>query len=103
MNVCVHQGFVLSPLVFAILVDVVTERVRNGLMSKMLYVVDLVLTSVMMEGLKEKFWKWTEAFESKGLKVNLGKTKVVVSEAEGEKAVSKADPCGICEKRVMAC
>ena len=34
-----------------------------------------------MEGLREKFWKWKE---SKGLKVNLGKTKPVVSGAEGE-------------------
>ena len=32
-----------------------------------------------MEGLREKFWKWKEAFESKGLKVNLRKRKVVVS------------------------
>ena len=51
-----------------------------------------------MEGLREKFWKWKEAFESKGLKVNLGKTKVLVSGAEGEKTVSKIDPCGICGK-----
>ena len=37
----------------------------------MLYVDDdLVLTSETMEGLREKFWKWKEAFESKGLKVN---------------------------------
>ena len=36
---------------------------------------DLVLTSHTMEGLREKFWKWKEAFESKGLKVNPRKTK----------------------------
>ena len=56
-----------------------------------------------MEGLREKFWKWKEAFESKGLKVNLGNTnKVLVSGAEGEITVSTIDPCGICGKRVMA-
>ena len=48
------------------------------------------------------FWKWKEAFESKGLKVNLGKKKMVVSGAEGEVSVSKVDPCGICGKWVMA-
>ena len=53
------------------MVDVITESVRNGLMSKMLYVNDLVLTSELVEGLREKFWKWEEAFESKGLKMNL--------------------------------
>ena len=102
VKVGVHQGSVLSPLVFAIVVDVVMESVRNGLMSEMLYADDLVLMSETMEGLREKFWKWKEAFESKGLKVNLGKTKVVVSGAEGEVSVSKVDPCGICGMRVMA-
>lgn len=102
VKVGVHQGSVLSPLVFAIVVDVVTESVREGLMSDMLYADDLVLMSESMEGLREKFWKWKDAFESKGLKVNLGKTKVVVSGAEGEVSVSKVDPCGICGKKVMA-
>ena len=40
VKVGVHQGFVLLPLVFAIVVDVVTESVRNGLMSGMLYADD---------------------------------------------------------------
>ena len=84
VKVGVHQGSMLSPLVFAIVVDVVTESVRSGSMSEMLYVDDLVLMSETVEGLREKIWKWKEAFESKGLKVNLGKTKVLVSGVEGE-------------------
>ena len=59
VKVCVHQGSVLSPLVFAI---VVTENVRNGLMSEMLYADDLVLMSETMERLREKFWKWKEVY-----------------------------------------
>ena len=31
-----------------------------------------------MEGLRNKFLKWKEAIESKGLKVDLGKAKVMV-------------------------
>ena len=73
VKVGVHQGSALSPLLFAIVVDVITESARNGLMSEMLYADDLVLTSETMEGLRERFWKWKEAFKSK-LKVNLGKT-----------------------------
>ena len=53
----------------------------------MLYTDDLVLMSETMKELREKFWKWKEAFESKGLKVNLGKTKVVSK--EGDPVVGK--------------
>ena len=37
-----------------------------------------------------------------GIPNGLGKTKVLVNGAEGEKTVSKIDPCGICGKWVMA-
>ena len=43
-----------------------------------------------------------KAFESKRLKVNLGKTNMVVSRAECEVTVSQVVPCGIFGKRVMA-
>ena len=35
-----------------------------------------------MENLKERFWNWKDAPESKGLKVNIGKIKVMVSGSE---------------------
>ena len=35
MKVGVHQGSALSPLLFTIVVDVITESVRNGLISEM--------------------------------------------------------------------
>ena len=43
VNVDVHQGTLLSPLLFAIVVDAVTERVRDGSINKILYTDDLVL------------------------------------------------------------
>ena len=50
VKVGVHQGSVLSPLVFAIVIDVVTENAREGLMSEILYADDLALISETMEG-----------------------------------------------------
>ena len=41
-------------------------------------------------------------FESKGLKVNLENTKVMVNGSKGEVLKSKVDPCAKCGKRVMA-
>ena len=43
VKVGVHQGSAWLPLLFAIMVDVIKESVRNGLMSEMLYADDLVL------------------------------------------------------------
>ena len=51
----VYQGSVLSPLLFAIVVNVVTDNARKGLMRKVLYTDDLVLMSETMESLKERF------------------------------------------------
>ena len=70
VQVGVDQGFMLSPLLFAILVDVITKNARS-LMYEVLYTDHLVLMSESRENLKETFLKWKEAFESKGLKVSL--------------------------------
>ena len=69
VKVGMHQGYVQSPFVFAVVVDVVTEFTR--VLSELLYADDLVLMSETIEGLRNKFLKWKEAFESKGMKVNL--------------------------------
>ena len=71
------------------------------MVNKLLYADDLVLMSETMEDLKERFWKWKDALGSKDLKVNIGKTKVMVSRSEGELFKSKLDPCGVCGRRVM--
>ena len=39
------QGSVLSPLLFAIVVDVITEIARRGVVNELLYADDLVLLS----------------------------------------------------------
>ena len=99
VKVGVHQGSVLSPLLFAIEVDVITENARTGVVNELLYTDDLV---IMSEDMKERFWNWKDALESKGLKVNTKKTKLMVSGPEGELFKSKIGPCGVCGGRVMA-
>ena len=48
VQVGVHQGSMLSPLLFAIAVDVISENAREGLMNEILYADDLVLVSESM-------------------------------------------------------
>ena len=40
MKVGVHQGSILSPLLLSIMVDVITESARAGLMKEILYADD---------------------------------------------------------------
>ena len=102
VKVGVHQGSVLLPLLFAIIVNVITENARRGVVNELLYADDLVLMSKDMEDLKERFSNWRYALESKGLKVNIRKTKVIAIGSEGELFKSKIDPFGVCAWRVMA-
>ena len=44
-----HQGSELSPLLFAIAVDVITENARTNVVDKLLYADDLVLISETMK------------------------------------------------------
>ena len=97
-----HQGSVLSPLIFSIVVDAVSEHAIEGLLNEILYADDLVLMSENLEDLRERFQRWRNALKSKGLRINIRKTKMMVSGAEGEVVRSRVDPCGICGKRVMS-
>ena len=65
----------LSPFLNALVADVVTKFAREGSLSELLYADDVVLMSETIKGLGDKFVKWKEAFESKGLKVSLGKPR----------------------------
>ena len=99
VKVGVHQGSFM-PLLFAMVVDVITENARKGVANELRYADDLVLMKETMEDLKERFWNQKDALESKGLKVNIRKTKLMVSGSEGELFKSKIDPCGVCGRRV---
>ena len=98
VGVGLHQGSVLSPFLFAIVIDCVCGGVMEGLLFEILYADDLVLMADSMGELQAKFDSWKSAFEGKGLRVNLGKTKVMVSGEGGERVISKIDPCGVCDK-----
>ena len=58
VKVGVHQGSVLSPLLFAMVIDEVRENVRKGWMKQILYAADLVLLGKTMEELRENYDEW---------------------------------------------
>ena len=55
-----------------------------------------------MEDLWARFQRWRSAVEGEGLKVNIGKTKMMVSGAENTIVLSKMKPREICGKKVVS-
>ena len=95
VGVGAHQGSVLSPF-FSIVLHILSEDGRKGALYELLYADDLDL----MAETHSQFIRWKAAFEGKGLKVNLGKTKVMESGGDsGVVVLAKIDPCGVCGKR----
>ena len=104
VNVGVHEGSALSPLLFAIVMDVVMNVIKEGVLQEILYTDDIVLIAESMAELQENVYGWISALDSKGLKVNLLKTKVVVGKI-GQVTVRqsiKKDQCGTCGANTMA-
>ena len=54
VRVGVHRGSVITPLIYAIVVDAVTEQARTGLLNEILYANNLVLMSENLEDLRER-------------------------------------------------
>ena len=69
-----HQGSVLSPLLFAVVMDVVSSEARSGLTFELLYADDLVIMAATMEQLGRCVAEWRASLLDKGLKVNAGKS-----------------------------
>ena len=101
VNVAVRQGSALSPLLFAIVIDVVTNEIKvmRNIVHRW-----FCFDSEEHGGSALKTFAWKSALESKGLKVNLVKTKVMVSKIGqiSMKPSSKKYPCGICGRKTMA-
>ena len=104
VSVSVHQGSVLSPLLFIIVMEALSCEFRIGCPWELLYGDPLVIVAESLDELKMRLKNWKEGLVVKGLKVNIGKTKVVCSrhDAPNTKITSVKFPCIVCWKGVGA-
>ena len=101
VRVGVHQGSVLSPLLFSIVLEALSAEFRTGVPWELLYADDLALIAESEEKLMDKLKIWQNGFEEKGLKVNVKKTKVMRCSAERSVAKESGKfPCAVCSKGV---
>ena len=99
MEVGIHQGPALSPVLCIMVMDVLTD-VTDGSLMELLYANDLVLCGESLSEVMDKYGRWKNAVERKGLRVNLDKTKGIQLLFGKKGSVSKVDPCGACGGRV---
>ena len=63
----VHQGSVLSPLLFIIVLEALSREFRTGYPWELLYADDLMISSESMEELLVKVQTWKTEMKEKGL------------------------------------
>ena len=83
-----HQGSVVSPLLIAVVMDIVSSEARSGMPSELMYADDLVIMAPTIEQLDRRVAQWRLSILDKGLKVNAGKSKVKVGSSGGKMTVN---------------
>ena len=101
VGVGVHQGSVLSPLLFIIVLEALSRDFRTGCPWELLYADDLMISAESMEELLVKVQTWKTEMEKKGLLVNMEKTKIMESGINLDVLKkSRKYPCGVCQSGV---
>src|SRR5437867_12291771 len=95
------RGRYLSPILFNIVMQAIADNFKKGLPWELLYADDLVLMAESRLELEERLTEWMASLKEKGLRVNIGKTKVMNCRVGvGQVENSGKYPRGICRKGV---
>src|SRR3989441_5543272 len=101
VKVGLHQGSVLSPILFNIVMQAIADNFKKGLPWELLYADDLVLLAESRLELEKRLTEWMARLKEKGLRVNISKTKVMNCKVGvGQVENSGKYPCGICRTGV---
>ena len=79
VEVSLHQGSALNPLSFVIVLDVISQECRTGLLWEMLLADDLAITAKTEKDLQNQLQNWQRSLEQKGMKMNVKKTVSMTS------------------------
>ena len=75
IDVGLHQGSALSPLLFIIIMDVLASELGSKPPESMLFADDLVLCETSREKVEQELERWRDQFERHGLRISRTKTE----------------------------
>ena len=81
VGVDVHQGSVPSPLLFILVLEALSREFHTGVLWELLYADDLAMIADTLEECITKLKTWKNGMENRGLRVNMKKTKFMISGA----------------------
>ena len=85
VKIGLHQGSALSPFLFAVIMDRITDEVRRKPLSTMLFADDIVIFEKTREEVERRLECWKYALERRGMKVNRSKTEYLCVNGENSK------------------
>ena len=91
IKVGVHQGSALSPFLFAVTMDRLTDEVRREPPWAMLFADDIVICEETREEVERSLKSWRYALERRGMKVSWSKTKYLCLNGGNDKQTVKMD------------
>ena len=94
-------GSVLSPLLFIIVLEALSREVRCGFPREDLYADELLIIAESLKECVRRLLTWKEAMEKKRLRVNAGKTKIMIC-GTGLALLQRSGefPCAVCRTGV---
>ena len=96
-----HQGLGFSTLLFIIMLEALSCEFRSGIPWEDLYADDLVIIIESLQECVRRLLTWKEAMEEKGLRVNAGKTKIMICVTGlNLLQISGKFPCAVCHTGV---
>ena len=84
VKVGLHQGSALSPFLFAIIMDRLTDEIRQESPWTMMFADDIVLCSNSRQQVEADLERWRHALERRGMKVSRSKTEYMCMNEKGD-------------------
>ena len=91
VKVGLHQESTLSPFLFAVIMDMLTDKVRRKPPWTMLFADDIVICEETREEVEQRIESWRFALERKGMKVSTSKTEYLCVNGGNDKETVKME------------